>query len=87
MADANPYEVRCERCKTSFAVGTTRCVHCGGPIGRRVIALEALRGARGGRGAASDAGAESSAGRAVSLARLVMIALVVGIAIVRACLG
>jgi hypothetical protein len=28
-----PYEVRCEACKCSFAAGTKRCVHCGGPLG------------------------------------------------------
>jgi hypothetical protein len=29
------FEVHCPRCKTSFAVGTKRCIHCGGPLGGR----------------------------------------------------
>jgi hypothetical protein len=33
VATSNPYEVRCERCGTSFAPETKRCVHCGGPLG------------------------------------------------------
>jgi ribosomal protein L37E len=33
------YEVRCERCRTSFAPETRRCVHCGAPLatGRRMV--------------------------------------------------
>lgn len=30
-SSASPYEVRCPRCDVSFAVGTRRCIHCGGP--------------------------------------------------------
>lgn len=30
-------EVRCERCQTSFAPETKKCVHCGGPLGRGLI--------------------------------------------------
>jgi len=26
-----PFEVRCERCRVTFPVGTRRCIHCGGP--------------------------------------------------------
>ncbi len=35
------YEVRCERCQTSFAPETRRCVHCGAPLSkrRRVVAV------------------------------------------------
>ncbi len=32
---AGHYEVRCHRCNTSFALGTRRCVHCGGRLGRQ----------------------------------------------------
>jgi len=32
VSDARIYEVRCERCKTSFAPETKRCLHCGGPL-------------------------------------------------------
>ena len=34
MADPGIVEVRCERCKTSFAPETRQCIHCGGPLGR-----------------------------------------------------
>ncbi len=30
-----PYEVRCERCRVSFPLGTRRCIHCGETIGRK----------------------------------------------------
>ena len=29
-----PFEVFCPRCRTSFALGTKRCVHCGGQVSR-----------------------------------------------------
>lgn len=32
------HEVRCPRCNTSFAPETRRCIHCGGPVGRRAAA-------------------------------------------------
>jgi hypothetical protein len=32
MPDAAYLEVRCERCKTSFAPGTKQCIHCGGAM-------------------------------------------------------
>ena len=32
MSDTRVYEVRCPRCRTSFAPETRRCVHCGGPV-------------------------------------------------------
>lgn len=34
---ANPYEVRCYSCDTSFAPGTKQCVHCGQRLGRRSL--------------------------------------------------
>lgn len=33
MAASNYYEVRCERCQTSFPPEAKRCIHCGGPLG------------------------------------------------------
>ena len=29
-----PFEAYCFNCSVTFPVGTRRCVHCGGPIGR-----------------------------------------------------
>ena len=33
-AGGTPYEVRCDNCRVTHPVGTRRCIHCGGPIGR-----------------------------------------------------
>jgi hypothetical protein len=35
------YEVRCERCRTSFPPEAKRCIHCGGPLGVGRTALRA----------------------------------------------
>ncbi len=87
MPETTYLEVRCERCKTSFAPGTKQCIHCGGAIGRRLLAFDALAG----RGAdvPGDSEREPNApdeqpklGRILQLA---MIALVVVTAIARSC--
>jgi hypothetical protein len=36
-----PYEVRCHRCRCSFAPGTKQCLHCGGPLGQPPFVLAA----------------------------------------------
>jgi hypothetical protein len=45
----NPYEVYCYQCNVSAAVGTRRCIHCGGRFagaeGTRRAALTDLLGA------------------------------------------
>jgi hypothetical protein len=38
-----PFEVYCFHCSVTFPTGTRRCVHCGGPIGRRGLRV-ALQG-------------------------------------------
>jgi hypothetical protein len=86
MPDANYFEVRCERCQTSFAPETKQCIHCGGPVGRRPIAF----GARPRTAAApADAGGDSAPADAQpslgNVIRIAAIALVVLAAIVRAC--
>ena len=48
------YEVRCPSCRTSFPPETKRCIHCGGPLGKRLLAFEG----------ASSAGVTSRAGTA-----------------------
>ena len=30
-----PYEVLCHHCNVTFPVGSKRCIHCGGRLGRR----------------------------------------------------
>ncbi|MCP3982833.1 MAG: hypothetical protein GY723_00500 [bacterium] len=37
MSSTEFYEVRCERCRTSFAPETKVCVHCGGPLGQSLL--------------------------------------------------
>jgi ribosomal protein L37E len=54
MPDSTYFEVRCERCKTSFALGTRNCVHCGGALGRRLLAFDALSAARAGSPPTAD---------------------------------
>lgn len=87
MPDTTYFEVRCERCKTSFAPGTKQCIHCGGPIGRRLLAFDALGGARSRAPSPTsletpEADAQPKAGRIFQLA---MFALVVVAAIARHC--
>jgi ribosomal protein L37E len=87
MADTTYFEVRCERCKTSFAPGTKQCIHCGGPIGRRLLAFDALSARRTGAPVSSDtetpeADEQPKMGRIVQLA---MFAIVVVAAVVRSC--
>jgi hypothetical protein len=89
MPETTYAEVRCERCKTSFAPGTKQCVHCGGALGRRLLAFDALAG--GGARVPAGTERESRAPDAQpSLGRvfqLIMIAIVVVTAIVRGCVG
>lgn len=89
MPEASTYEVRCERCQTSFALGTKQCVHCGGAIGRRLLAFDALAavGAGAKPGAAerepNAPDAQPALGR---IFRVAMIGLVVVTAFARTCM-
>ena len=38
-----PFQVNCPRCHVSFPIGTKRCIHCGGPLGRGLAALLSQR--------------------------------------------
>jgi hypothetical protein len=85
MAEATHFEVRCERCKSSFAPETKRCVHCGGPLGKRPLSFEGVgvtpspSGAPTARGV-PRADALPSFGRFV---RYALIALAIGAALLR----
>lgn len=35
-----PYEVYCYQCRVTFPVGTSRCIHCGRPIGAPAAARD-----------------------------------------------
>jgi len=87
VAASNFYEVRCERCRTSFPPETKRCIHCGGPLG-------------GGRGAwlrqgapAGEATAEPDGEEEVlrvpgrNVLWVVTAVLAVGVSLLRACMG
>jgi hypothetical protein len=54
-----PYEVRCEACKCSFAVGTKQCVHCGARLGTGIDAAWLRAAAGAGR---ADEGAPEATG-------------------------
>lgn len=82
------YEVRCERCKTSFAPGTKQCIHCGGAIGRRLLAFDALStgGAEPPDASEHLPGVPDAQPSLAGIVRIAMIALVVVSAIARACM-
>jgi len=56
-----PFEIRCEHCQTSFAIGTRECVHCGRRLGGSMPqGLEALLQERlGGQPGEAPAGVEA----------------------------
>jgi hypothetical protein len=77
-----PFEVYCHRCKVTFAVGTKRCIHCGGRIGSERFrpGLELPPGA-------GDLDLEESVGRRSGLSpfTLVWVALLLVGYLYRAC--
>ncbi len=87
MPESAYSEVRCERCKTSFAPGTKQCIHCGGAIGRRLLAFDALTGGEPGAPGSSERepNAPDAQPKLGGILRLAMIALAVAVAIARAC--
>jgi hypothetical protein len=83
------YEVRCERCQTSFAPGTKQCIHCGGAIGgRRLLAFDAFStgGAEPPDASERLPGVPDAQPSLAGIVRIAMIALVVVSAIARACM-
>ena len=86
MAASNFYEVRCERCKTSFLPETKRCIHCGGPLGGGLSAW--IRpGAAPNEPAAEPGGEEGRVqmpGR--NLLWVVTAVLALGVSLLRACM-
>jgi hypothetical protein len=84
-----PFEVRCERCRVTFPVGTRRCIHCGGPTGgapgKFALRLESAAGEPG--QAELEPDFELGRRRLVSPLTLVWVALIVAGYLVRACSG
>jgi hypothetical protein len=83
------YEVRCERCRTSFAPETRRCVHCGGPLGRGRAFGSVPSGSTVGTSASTDEDAEGLEvlARGRSPLWLVTAVLVLLASMLRNCLG
>ena len=90
MATSNFYEVRCERCQTSFAPETKRCIHCGGPLGRGIGAL--LRPGAAPNARTPDPGAEAETDEDLlqvpgrNLLWIVTAVLALGVSLLRACM-
>jgi hypothetical protein len=88
MADTTYFEVRCERCRTSFAPGTKSCIHCGGPLGRRFFGGDPTRRAMEEMIAGPEPVGEApgAASRLGTILRVAMIGLVLLSAVGRACM-
>ena len=83
-----PFEVRCERCRVTFPVGTRRCIHCGGPTGASVRKAELrFEPMAAPEEAAEEADPELARRRFISPLTLVWIALIAAGYLVRACSG
>jgi hypothetical protein len=89
MLESGYVEVRCERCQSSFAPGTKQCVHCGGALGRRMIAFDTLSGAHRARSSPHELpGAQPDAQPDIGrLIRFALIGLGILAAIARVILG
>jgi hypothetical protein len=85
--DASYYEVRCERCRTSFAPGTRRCIHCGQPIGRQLFGgMTAVEPELAGEPAAApSSGAPARAGRGRGVLWTVLAVIAVLSSLARTC--
>ncbi len=83
-----PFEVYCFSCRVTFPTGTRRCVHCGGPIGRRSPRVSASPQILSKLGvelpAEEEAPAESSPARRIGGLSL-WILLALGAALTRLC--
>ena len=80
--DARDLEVRCSGCGAGFAIGTQRCVHCGGVLGSGGGALSM---STHGEPAADDASAENAQRLTSVLSGGVMLAVVLVSWLIRAC--
>lgn len=82
-----PYEVYCYSCRVSFPVGTKRCLHCGGPVGRgaeRAVLQRALP--RTHEQEVAEEELPTRSGRLSPIA-IVWLVLALGGALYRACAG
>ena len=87
MAASNFYEVRCERCRTSFPPETKRCIHCGGSLGGGIGALLRPGAAPKGPAAEPDAEEEGLQVPGRNVLWVVTAVLAVGVSLLRACMG
>jgi len=88
--NAEDHEVRCQQCGAGFAVGTRRCVHCGGRLGKRGAtpspAYDLPEPGVEDVDATEETGAEGRRGGLMSLLPgLAMAAIVIATSILRTC--
>jgi hypothetical protein len=86
VAATNFYEVRCERCKTSFPPETKRCIHCGGPLGGGLAVWLRPSGVPQDPAAAPDAEDELVQVPGRNVLWLVTAALALGVSLLRSCM-
>ena len=80
------FSVRCAQCETTFALGTKRCVHCGGPLGKGLVAALQAAGDHQPLPGAIDAEEEEEVStRRSSKAWIVWAFLAIAISIMRQC--
>jgi hypothetical protein len=84
VATSNFYEVRCERCRTSFPPETKRCIHCGGPLGGGLTAWLRPGAAPNEAGAEPEEEGLQVPGR--NLLWIVTAVLALGVSLLRACM-
>lgn len=85
MAASNPYEVRCESCRTSFPPETKRCIHCGGPLGASALGWLRAGGTPGAPAPDEDDEEPVAASRARNILWAVTVALAIGMSVLRRC--
>jgi hypothetical protein len=85
VAASNYYEVRCERCRTSFPPETKRCIHCGGPLGGSIASWLRPGAAPGADEPEPDADEELVRAPGRNLLWLLTAALAIGFSMLRAC--
>jgi len=80
------YEVRCERCRTSFPPETKRCFHCGGPLapGLGAIFRPAAAGGESAPGGEGEEEVLQSRGRNLLWVATAVLAL--GVSLLRSCM-
>jgi len=86
VATPTVYEVRCERCRTSFPPETKRCFHCGGPLGPGLGAMLRPGPLPGAPEPDADADVEILHSRSRNVLWVVTAVLALAVSLLRSCL-